>query len=417
MMNGHLSQCYCMDVWHSSTSQQCCNVLSLHVFFSFMFASLLRRATAAICCQQLSPQCDNMLIRCQWQGVERPCMVDHEMFEFVPTQHGYCCVFNSISHPSDAPWVYNTNITHLHCPIVVYLDILHIVLTGNYTMNIISFSKTIGWILHSSYGVDYAGMWMWDGGYRPKLPNQRRPISGSNDPTYFIDNTGPDLGLTVLVKADTNDYFYTLYNFVGFIVSYYNLKNMIVLYPHRIICLAYLARRHEHTLTAQGCCSAQHIVMHVQCRACVSAMRYPCSPGLDDGNIRQPAADTHPGLNNALASRLSRAVGKCDANAIPHLSTMRKWTKYFVFSYSFPVYAWLCLKFMIRYKLPIPWIFPTRYQVPHCKCPCRSVLKHSYALILLHCKRIWEHKHIHQKRYECSHDDWAVSCTAAHDLA
>lgn len=63
---------------------------------------------------------------------------------------------------------------------------------------------------------------LWD---RPKrwkpkyASNQRCPISQGNDPTYFINDTGPDLGLTVLVKADANDYFYTIQNFVGFIVS------------------------------------------------------------------------------------------------------------------------------------------------------------------------------------------------------
>lgn len=43
--------------------------------------------------------------------------------------------------------------------------------------------------------------------YRPELPS------------YFTDEIGPDLGLILLLNGSTSDYFYPLYNFVGFIVS------------------------------------------------------------------------------------------------------------------------------------------------------------------------------------------------------
>ena len=43
------------------------------------------------------PPCKNMLAHCSWMGEEIPCL---RMFQVMPTDDGFCCVFNAFS-PSD----------------------------------------------------------------------------------------------------------------------------------------------------------------------------------------------------------------------------------------------------------------------------------------------------------------------------
>lgn len=122
--------------------------------------------------------------------------------------------------------------------ILLLLAILHIVFPNNYKTKITILTdclhpganyRIVAWMNTQIITVAHAA-----GLNRPSPPNQRCPISQGNDPTYFISDTGPDLGLTVLVKVDVDDYFYSLYNSVGLFVSYSSLKYMIVLYPYRI---------------------------------------------------------------------------------------------------------------------------------------------------------------------------------------
>lgn len=44
---------------------------------------------------QLSPQCDEILLRCLWKGKVVDCMDKNNMFRMVPTASGHCCAFNS----------------------------------------------------------------------------------------------------------------------------------------------------------------------------------------------------------------------------------------------------------------------------------------------------------------------------------
>lgn len=37
-------------------------------------------------------------------------------------------------------------------------------------------------------------------------------------PSYFIDDTGPERGLILLLNGTVNDYYYPMYNSVGFVV-------------------------------------------------------------------------------------------------------------------------------------------------------------------------------------------------------
>lgn len=43
--------------------------------------------------KELSPQCDELLLHCMWEGVERNC---EELFELRATQEGFCCTFNYV---------------------------------------------------------------------------------------------------------------------------------------------------------------------------------------------------------------------------------------------------------------------------------------------------------------------------------
>lgn len=43
--------------------------------------------------KRLSPQCEDLLLHCMWEGVERSCQ---ELFQFRVTQEGFCCTFNYI---------------------------------------------------------------------------------------------------------------------------------------------------------------------------------------------------------------------------------------------------------------------------------------------------------------------------------
>ncbi|XP_055645241.1 pickpocket protein 28-like [Toxorhynchites rutilus septentrionalis] len=49
----------------------------------------------------LAPRCEDMLLRCFWNGNEFPCMGKNGMFEMKQTQYGSCCVFNSTGHMED----------------------------------------------------------------------------------------------------------------------------------------------------------------------------------------------------------------------------------------------------------------------------------------------------------------------------
>lgn len=44
--------------------------------------------------RRLSPQCDEMLLKCYWKSVEMTCMVNNSMIETRRTQYGWCCTFN-----------------------------------------------------------------------------------------------------------------------------------------------------------------------------------------------------------------------------------------------------------------------------------------------------------------------------------
>lgn len=44
--------------------------------------------------RRLSPQCDEMLLKCYWKSIETPCMINNTMIESRRTQHGWCCTFN-----------------------------------------------------------------------------------------------------------------------------------------------------------------------------------------------------------------------------------------------------------------------------------------------------------------------------------
>lgn len=43
--------------------------------------------------RQLTPQCEEILLQCTWEGVERQC---DELFELRATQEGFCCTFNYV---------------------------------------------------------------------------------------------------------------------------------------------------------------------------------------------------------------------------------------------------------------------------------------------------------------------------------
>lgn len=44
--------------------------------------------------RRISPQCDEMFLKCYWKSVERTCMVNNTMIETRRTQYGWCCTFN-----------------------------------------------------------------------------------------------------------------------------------------------------------------------------------------------------------------------------------------------------------------------------------------------------------------------------------
>lgn len=51
--------------------------------------------------RRLSPKCEEILLNCKWEGVERAC---HELFDLRATQEGFCCTFNYVR--SDAAFHY-----------------------------------------------------------------------------------------------------------------------------------------------------------------------------------------------------------------------------------------------------------------------------------------------------------------------
>uniref|UniRef100_A0A182MCM8 Uncharacterized protein n=1 Tax=Anopheles culicifacies TaxID=139723 RepID=A0A182MCM8_9DIPT len=96
---------------------------------------------------QLSPRCEDMLLRCFWKSIELPCMLRNDMVEVRRTQYGFCCTFNFIGHNED---------------------------------------------------------------------NEIHP------PSYFLDVTGPEMGLVLLLNGSSNDYFYNLFNNIGFNLQIFN---------------------------------------------------------------------------------------------------------------------------------------------------------------------------------------------------
>ncbi|KFB45449.1 AGAP001631-PA-like protein [Anopheles sinensis] len=96
---------------------------------------------------QLSPRCEDMLLRCFWKSIELPCMTKNDMIEVRRTQYGFCCTFNFIGHNED---------NEIH------------------------------------------------------------------QPSYFLDITGPEMGLVLLLNGSSNDYFYNLFNNIGFNLQIFN---------------------------------------------------------------------------------------------------------------------------------------------------------------------------------------------------
>lgn len=111
-----------------------------------------------------------MLLRCIWRGEERNCMEKLSMFEHRSTQYGFCCTFNYVRPDSLAQYNF----------IIAYYFTI--------------FYTQINCI-----------------------------IRAEPDP-FYMDETGPELGLILLLNGSLSDYYYPLYNFVGFIVSFMQQK-------------------------------------------------------------------------------------------------------------------------------------------------------------------------------------------------
>lgn len=50
--------------------------------------------------RRLSPQCEEILEQCTWEGVERQCS---ELFQLRATQEGFCCTFNYVRSDANFP--------------------------------------------------------------------------------------------------------------------------------------------------------------------------------------------------------------------------------------------------------------------------------------------------------------------------
>lgn len=62
--------------------------------------------------RELSPQCDDMLLYCMWEGVERNCK---DLFKLRTTQDGFCCTFNYVRADNQFPDLDEEPVkTHLH---------------------------------------------------------------------------------------------------------------------------------------------------------------------------------------------------------------------------------------------------------------------------------------------------------------